>query len=263
MIGALACAAPVLGKPDWLALAEQAFAFVERDMTATDGRLRHSWRDGRAAHPATLDDYANLSRAALLLSEATGKSDYLVRARAWVELVERYYADSAGGYFVAASDTEGLLTRPKMVQDAATPSGNGTMVEVLARLYYLTGEDSYRARAEATVKAFAGDVPKNFFPFGSLLNGNEMLQRAVQVVIRGRRGETGTDALLRAVNSVSLPTRVLAVIEPGVALPANHPAAGKDQAEGRATAYVCRGPVCSLPITDAAVLRKELEAHHA
>jgi len=263
MIGALAYAAPVLGKPDWLALAEQAFAFVERDMTAPDGRLRHSWRDGRAAHPATLDDYANLSRAALLLFEATGKSDYLARARAWVELVERYYADSAGGYFIAASDTEGLLTRPKMVQDAATPSGNGTMVEVLARLYYLTGEDSYRARAEATVKAFAGDVPKNFFPFGSLLNGNEMLQRAVQVVIRGRRGETGTDALLRAVNSVSLPTRVLAVVELGVALPANHPAAGKDQADGRATAYVCRGPVCSLPITDAAVLRKELEAHHA
>jgi hypothetical protein len=263
MTGALAYAAPVFQRPDWLALAEQAFSFVERDMTAPDGRLRHSWRAGRAAHPATLDDYANLSRAALLLHEATGKPQYLTRARDWVELVERYYADSAGAYFVAASDTEGLLTRPKMVQDAATPSGNGTMVEVLARLYHLTGKNSYRARAEATVKAFAGDVPKNFFPFGSLLNGNEMLQRAVQVVIRGRRGESRTEALLRAVHSVSLPTRVLAVVEPGAALPASHPAAGKDQVEGRATAYVCRGPVCSLPITDAAALRKQLENHHA
>jgi hypothetical protein len=258
MIGALAYAASVFTKPDWLALAEQALAFVERDMTAADGRLRHSWREGRAAHPATLDDHANLSRAALLLHEATGKPEYLARARAWVELAERYYADRAGGYFVAASDTEGLLTRPKMVQDSATPSGNGTMVEVLARLYYLTGEDAYRARAEATVKAFAGDVPKNFFPFGSLLNGNEMLQRAVQIVIRGRRGEAATEAQLRAVHSVSLPTRVLAVVEPGVALPAGHPAAGKDQVEGRATAYVCRGPVCSLAITDVELLRKEL-----
>jgi uncharacterized protein YyaL (SSP411 family) len=228
-------------------------------MTGADGRLRHSWRAGRAAHPATLDDYANLSRAAVLLYEATGRPEHLSQARAWVELAERYYADNGGGYFVAASDTEGLLTRPKMVQDTATPSGNGTMVEVLARLYHLTGEESYRARAEATVRAFAGDVPKNFFSFGSLLNGNETLQRAVQVVIRGRRGEPGTDALLRAVNSVSLPTRVLAVVEPGAALPASHPAAGKDQVEGRATAYVCRGPVCSLPITDAAALRLELD----
>ncbi len=181
-------------------------------MTAPDGRLRHSRRAGRAAHPATLDDYANLSRAALLLFEATGKPGYLARARAWVELVERYYADSAGGYFVAASDTEGLLTRPKMVQDSATPSGNGTLVEVLARLYYLTGDDAYRARAEATVKAFAGDVARSVLPVpASLLNGNEMLQRArFRSSSRGRRGENGTEALLRAVYSVSLPTRVLA-----------------------------------------------------
>ena len=259
MIGALAYAAPVFGKPDWLGLAEQAFAFIAREMTGSDGRLRHSWRAGRAAHPATLDDYANLSRAALLLHEATGKPEYLAQARAWVELVERYYTDSAGGYFVAASDTEGLLTRPKMVQDSATPSGNGTMVEVLARLFYLTGEDAYRTQADAAVKAFAGDVPKNFFPFGSLLNGNEMLQRAVQIVIRGRRGEPGTEALLRAVYSVSLPTRVLTVVEPGAALPSRHPAAGKDQVEGRATAYVCRGPVCSLPITEAERLKLELD----
>ena len=259
MIAALAYAAPVFDKPDWLALAEQAFAFIERDMTGPDRRLRHSWRDGRAAHPATLDDYANLSRAALLLYEATGKSECLARAHHWAELVERYYADSAGGYFVAASDTEGLLTRPKRVQDSATPSGNGTMVEVLARLYYLTGEDSYRARAEAAVKAFAGDVPKNFFPFGSLLNGNEMLQRAVQIVIRGGRGEPDTDALLRTVHSVSLPTCVLAVVEPGRALAQGHPAAGKDQVEGRATAYVCRGPVCSLPIMQAEALKQELD----
>jgi len=259
MIAALAYAAPAFGRPEWLALAEQAFAFTEREMTGSDGRLRHSWRAGRAAHPATLDDYANLSRAALHLYEATGRKTYISRARAWVELVDRYYADTAGGYFVAASDTEGLLTRPKMVQDSATPSGNGTMVEVLARLYHLTGEDSYRARAEATVRAFAGDVPKNFFPFGSLLNGNEMLQRAVQIVIRGRRGESGTDALLRAVYSASLPTRVFAVIEPGAALPSSHPAAGKDQVEGRATAYVCRGPVCSLPITEADTLRMDLD----
>ena len=258
MISALAYAAPVFAKPDWLTLAEQAFAFVVRDMTGADGRLRHSWREGRAAHPATLDDYANLSRAALLLHEATGTPAYLAQARAWAELVDRYYADSAGGYFVAASDTEGLLTRPKMVQDSATPSGNGTMVDVLARLYYLTFEDSYREKAEATVKAFAGDVPKNFFPFGSLLNGNEMLQSPVEIVIVGRRSDAGMEALLRAIYSVSIPTRVLNIVEYGELLPGHHPAGDPQQIGGRATAYVCRGPVCSLPITEPDALKQEL-----
>ena len=260
MIAALAQAGAVFGRADWIALAEAAFAFIEQKMTAEDGRLQHSYRDGRARHPATLDDYANLARAALLLEEATGTPAYRARAEAWVELVERWYGDAAGGYFVSASDTEGLITRPKMVQDAATPSGNGTMVEVLARLFHLTGNDGYRHRAEAAVNAFAGDVPKNFFPFGSLLNGNEMLQRAVQIVILGARGAADTEALLRAVNGVSLPTRVLAVLEPGATLPPNHPAAGKQQISSRATAYVCRGPVCSLPLAEPAALAAELQS---
>ena len=259
LIAALAYAAPVFDKPEWLALAQSAFVFIVESMTAPDGRLRHSWRAGRAAHPATLEDYANLCRAALLLQEATGDAAYLERARAWAEIVERHYADAGGGYFVAADDTEALLARPKMVQDAATPSGNGTFVEVLARLHHLTGENRYRDRAEAAVAAFAGDVPKNFFPFGSLLNGNETLQRAVQIVIRGRRGERDTEELLRAVHSVSLPTRILAVVAPDAALPASHPVAGKDQLSGRATAYVCRGPVCSLPIVEPSALQAELE----
>jgi uncharacterized protein YyaL (SSP411 family) len=259
LIAALAYAAPVFQRVDWLALAEQAFAFVERAMVGSDGRLRHSYRAGDARHPATLEDYANLARAALLLEEATGNQRYRTCAIDWAELVERHYGDMSGGYFVAADDVEGLLTRPKMVQDSATPAGNGTIVDVLARLFYRTGEDRYRLRAEATVKAFAGDVPKNVFPFGSLLNGNEMLARAVQIVIRGRRGEGDTDALLAAVQSASLPTRVLTVVAPGADLPAGHPAAGKDQVGRRATAYVCRGPVCSLPIADAAALTEELQ----
>ncbi|HUN47762.1 MAG TPA: thioredoxin domain-containing protein [Stellaceae bacterium] len=259
MIAALAYAGQVFGRADWIALAENAFDFIERRMTDEEGRLHHSYRDGRARHPATLDDHANLARAALALEEATGKSAYRERAESWAELVEHWYGDAAGGYFVAASDTENLITRPKMVQDAATPSGNGTMVEVLARLFHLTGKPAYRERAEAAVNAFAGDVPRNFFPFGSLLNGNETLQRAVEIVIMGERGEASTAALLAAVNGVSLPTRVLAVLPPGTALPEHHPAAGKQQSAGRATAYVCRGQTCSLPIIDAAALTAELD----
>ncbi|HUN46754.1 MAG TPA: hypothetical protein VMU85_09545, partial [Stellaceae bacterium] len=59
-------------------------------------------------------------------------------------------------------------------------------------------------------------------------------------------------------NGVSLPTRVLAVLPPRAALPERHPAAGKQLSAGRATAYVCRGQTCSLPIIDADALAQEL-----
>ena len=37
------------------------------------------------------------------------------------------------------------------------------MTEVLARLYYLTGNAAYRERAEASIAAFSGEVVRNFF----------------------------------------------------------------------------------------------------
>src|SRR6185437_10396163 len=129
-----------------------------------------------------------------------------------------------------------LITRSKTAQDGPNPSGNGVMVGVLARLFYLTGKDAYRQRAERIVAAFAGEVARQGLGFAALVNGNELLQRAVQIVIRGRRGEAETDALLRALSGVGVPNKVLAVVAPDGALPAGHPAAGKDAVAGRATA---------------------------
>jgi uncharacterized protein YyaL (SSP411 family) len=259
MIAALADAAQSFERPDWLTLAADAFDFITMAMMDADGRLSHSWRAGRRNHSAIADDYANLSRAALALSEATGEARYLAQAETWVGVLDRHYWDAGGGgYFLAATDTEGLITRTKTANDAAVPAGNGTMVGVLARLYYLTGKTAYRERADAIVAAFSGEVQRNFFPLATLINGNETLQRALQLVIRGTRDDAATTALLRAAHGVSLPNKVLAVVAPGAALPEGHPAAGKDMVGGKATAYVCEGPICSLPITDAAALDADL-----
>jgi uncharacterized protein YyaL (SSP411 family) len=85
----------------------------------------------------------------------------------------------------------------------------------------------------------------------------------VQVVIVGRRGEAATDALLTELHRHCLPNRVLQVVAPQEALPEGHPAAGKGAVEGRATAYVCHGPACSLPITEPQRLAAALKAEGA
>ena len=261
MIAALANAGAVFERPDWLDLAKDAFAFIADAMSDGGGRLCHAWRAGRKRHPAVLDDYANMARAALALFEATGESGCLDRAARWVAIADRHYWDAAGGaYFFTADDTEALITRTKTAQDNPNPSGNGVMAGVLARLFHLTGKSDYRARAERLVAAFAGDVERQVMGFAALINGNELLQRALQIVIRGQRGGDDTEALLRAASGVGLPNKVLLVVPPEEALPADHPAAGKEQIAGRATAYVCMGPVCSLPLADPAALAADLAA---
>ncbi len=259
MIAALANASLVFEEPAWLDAARAAFDYVAGSMAVGD-RLRHSARHGAVKDVEFLDDYAEMSRAALILAEATGIADYLDRARRWTaELDARYWDEAGGGYFHTPDDAEAGITRTKTAQDAATPAGNATMAGVLARLACLTGEDSCRARAEALIKAFSGDLERNFSPLAALANASELLHRAVQIVVMGERGAADTEALLRAVFATSLPNRVLSVPGAGAALPAGHPAAGKSAVDGKATAYVCVGPVCSLPVTEPDALRAALE----
>ena len=260
MIAALAFAGDAFARPDWIEAAAQAFRFVQAEMMA-DGRLRHSWRAGRARHPATLDDYAALCRAALALHEATGDPAFVEQAEAWLETVEAQYADPDGpGYFFTAADTPALITRRKDANDHATPAGNGALVEVFARLFYLTGKDDYRQRADRLIGAFSGEVQHNFFPLSSLLNGADLLRSAIQIVILGKPDEAGTEALADVLRRISLPNRVVTRLRPGQSLPDAHPAAGKSLVDATPTVYVCRGTTCSLPITDPESLRAELQA---
>ena len=259
MISAMANAAVVFERPEWIDTARRAFDFIRRKMTLTDGRLLHSWRAGRARHPANVDDYANLCRAALALHEATGEGDYLSRARDWIAVLDRHYWDEAGGgYFFAAKDTEGLIARAKTAADSAVPGGNGTLVGVLSRLAILTGEEAYRCRAEAIVETFSGEVSRNFFPLATLLNNVELLEKPLQIVVVGENDDPSFQSLLRAVYSVSLPNRVVLGLPPTGSLPPSHPAAGKGLVDGKPAAYVCEGPVCSLPVIEAESLLESL-----
>jgi uncharacterized protein YyaL (SSP411 family) len=260
MIAAMASAGLAFDRPAWIETARAAFDFVRREMMQADGRLRHSRRGGQSRHAAILDDYANLCTAALALFEATHEADCLDQARAWVALLDRHYWDAAaGGYFLTADDTESLITRVKTAADSAVPAGNGTLVAVLARLALLTGEDSYRHRAEAIVATFAGELGRNFFPLATLLNSADFLAAPLQIVLIGVAEDPAFAGLRRAAYALSLPNRVVLEQPPGGALPASHPAYAKGLVEGRPTAYVCNGPVCSPPLTEPEALRKALE----
>jgi uncharacterized protein YyaL (SSP411 family) len=255
MIAALARAGRVFGEESWIDAATIAFDFVVTRMIR-NGRLSHSYRNGSARHAATLDDYAAMMLGAVALAEVTGEPRFMDRAKEWLAVVEAHFRDAnGGGYFFTADDAEALIVRTKTANDNATPAGNGMLVQALARLYYLTGDDAYRARAEAVIAAFAGEVERNFFPLCTLLNGAELLAKAVQIVLVG----DGKDGLADAAWRASAPNKVIQRVAPGAFLPASHPAYAKASA-GRPAAYVCVGTTCSLPLTDPTALEAQLRS---
>ncbi len=257
MIHALARASVALDRHDCLKLALDSWNFVVRMMQTEDGRLLHSYRKGRV-HPGTLDDHAAMALAGVSLFEATGDSLYLAQARHWMEMLEQHFADAAGGYFFAAADTTTLIVRIKAARDSAVPSGNGVALSVLARLYGLTGEEVYSTRAERLIVAFSGELERDYFSLPAYLNGIDLLANLTQIVIVGDQKARDTQQLLQAVHSVSLPSAVLSIISPDDMLPPGHPAAGRPQIDGKATAYICRGRTCSLPVTSTDDLIRQL-----
>ncbi|MBL9011400.1 MAG: thioredoxin domain-containing protein [Alphaproteobacteria bacterium] len=253
-IAALAQAGAVFRKPEWQLAAIRAFWAIDAKLGDGD-KLHQSWCDGRSLNEATAEGYAQMSRAALILHELTMDKRYLDKAVAWMERVEDKFADSArGGYFLSSADATDVDVRIKTAYDAATPNYNGVLIEVLARLAFLTGDEKYRKRSNGAVVAFGAEIERNPTGAASLLNAMEFIFAAVQIVIIGDERSPETQALIRAVFDRSLPARILTVLRPGEKLPKSHPAHGKGLEGGKATAYVCSATTCSPPVTDPAQL---------
>jgi uncharacterized protein YyaL (SSP411 family) len=254
-ISGLLRAHKALNAPELLKTAGNAFRFVTQNMMEPDGTLWHVFCDGKRAHTATLDDYANMSEAALLFYEATRNAAYLAQAETWVSITLRDYWDTKDkGFFLAAAQPD-LLLRPKTADDTATPSGNGTMIGVLTRLYLVTGKNLYLEFAENTARTFSGDILQRFYPLSTLLSNSDFLSHPVSVVIAGKEGRAD---LLNVLSGISLPRAVVMETAEGASLPQNHPAHGKSPIGGKAAAYVCFGRACSAPVTDPDALRAML-----
>ena len=260
VIHALAQAAFRFDRPDWLKLAERAYQAVQTHL-GRDHRLFHSSCRGRVQAEAMLDDYAFMIRAALALYETTGRTDTLDQARLWLDTLNRHYWDEdGGGYFFTADDAPGLILRSKILHDAATPCGNGVMVEVLARLFLLTGEEHFRQRAERIITACGGGLDTEFPAMTSFLTGWELLNSGRQLIIVGLADDPSRAALIRAAAEADRSALVLQSLTPDQKLPPGHPAAARLAAAAGATAFLCHGPVCGLPVQDSAALSLALSS---
>jgi len=249
MISALVEAAMTFERLEWLEAAKGAFKFVSGVMADGD-RLYHAAHGEAPRHAGMVSDYANMVGAALSLYEATAEDAYLERARAWEKvLAAHFWDDNRDSYYLTADDGEQLAVRLKGAMDDATPSANGAMLTHLTRLWLLTGETVYQARAERLLRAFGAEAAASPIEFGSYLAGAEFYLSPVQVAIIGRRDQAGTQELVREAFRAPALSRVVQQVEPDEELPAHHPASGKKQDGHQPTAYVCVGATCSRPVT--------------
>jgi uncharacterized protein YyaL (SSP411 family) len=262
MISGFAEAFKALGEPRYLEAARKALDFLLTALVR-DGRLLHTYKDGRAAVPGFLDDYAFLAAALLDVYEATFDRSLLARAAEFTETMVGDFWDEAGGaFFYTGSAHEKLISRSKPAFDGSVPSGNSVACHVLLRLYHYTGNEDHLFRAEKILRLYAENMESQPFGFSHLLGALDFyLEKPKEIVIAGDRERNDTQILLRQIHLLYLPNKTLQLADPGASIgTASVPLQGKTTVEGQAAVYVCQNFTCSLPVTEWEEVKKLLES---
>jgi uncharacterized protein YyaL (SSP411 family) len=258
MIAALANAGSMLDEPRWVDLASRAFDLVAHSMARGD-RLGHSWRQGKLKFPGLASDYAAMIRAALALYETTGAPRLLDQALQWQQALDRDYANAElGTYYLTAADAQGLVIRPAATTDEATPNHNAVAAQNLIRLAALSGDDSWRDKADRLIAAVAPLIAENLYMHLAMLNAIDLRLRGAEIVVTGQGA--AADMLLTAARRLAPLDRIVLHAASAAALPGKHPARAKLDDTHAPQAFICVGETCSLPITDASALPQAIEA---
>jgi uncharacterized protein YyaL (SSP411 family) len=255
MIAALAKAAIVLNEPVYLDAAEKAAEFVLHSISKGE-RLLKRYRNGVAALDAHLDDYAFMAWGLLELYEATFATKYLSQALDLMNImVEDFWDDKNGGFFLGSDQSEKLIVRSKTAYDGAIPSGNSVAVMNMVKLTRITGNTKWAELAEKTIRAFSEDVNRTPTGYTLMLTGFMFdTQNSKEIVIVGDSRNRNTTKFLHTIRASYAPHKVLLFKDTSVSDNRLEQLANwtstQNSINGKPTAYVCKNFACNQPTSD-------------
>jgi len=257
MMAALAKGAQVFGEPLYEDAARRSADFILASMADAKGRLYHRYRDGEAAVPAFVDDYAFLTWGLIELYEATFETSFLQRALDLTTLMLKHFWDEEkGGFYFVADDADTILTRKKENYDGAVPSGNAVAMLNLLRLARLTARPEFEERAAHISRTFSPMTSQSPGAFTHMMIALDFVQGpSYEVVIVGDLDAEDTKAMIKALRGAFIPNKVVLFRPAGDATADITRLAeftkGLSSLNNKATAYVCRDFRCELPTAEA------------
>lgn len=252
-ITALAEVGAGLGRAEWVELATWcAEQLIEQHIV--DGELRRSSLGGVVGTPAAaLDDHAALVVALFTLHQVTGDIRWRTAALTLLDTTIATFADvgEPGSWFDAAA-AQGLIVRPRDPVDGATPSGASLLAEALLLGSALGPDDAAARYAElleltlARAGVLLAKLPRSAGHW--LAVAEARIAGPLQIAIAEA---SGSERTLESAARALAPGGAVVVAGAADSIPL---LAARPPVDGVDAAYVCRGTVCGLPVTDADAL---------
>ena len=255
-VTALAEAGATFGRADWIDLGAWC-ARALLDTHLVDGTLRRSSLDGHVGAPvAALDDHAALVTALLTLHQVTGQTTWRDEGLAVLDAAIELFADVAepGAWYDAAGHD--LVARPRDPVDGATPAGASLIAEALLAASALAKFGPASRYAELLDQTLArstvllAKVPRSAGHW--LATAVARLHGPLQIAVAQSDDSSGE---LAAAARIAAPGGAIVVAGKRDSIPLLD---GRGPVNGADAAYVCRGTVCDLPVTDRDALAAKL-----
>ncbi|MBW1829716.1 MAG: thioredoxin domain-containing protein, partial [Deltaproteobacteria bacterium] len=265
MIAAFAKGYQAFGEAAYADAAKGSAGFVLKHLRTKEGRLLRRCRNGDAAYPAYLDDYAFLVWGLMELYEATFEVSWLEEAVALNKsMIDIYWDEKGGGLFFSGKGNEALITRSKEIYDGAIPSGNSVAALNLLRLGRITGNIDLEQRSEQLVNAFSNQVNAYPIAYTQFLAALDfMIGPGKEIVVAGDPDNVTTQEILETIQKRFLPNKIILLKQtgaPGKRLVALSPfVEALTPLDNNPTVYVCEQYTCKTPITDIKELEKVIQ----
>lgn len=239
-----------LSRDDYISVATRNANMLLKTLHPDD-RLLRSFRAGKSLHTAYLEDYAALILALLAVYQASPDVRWYQSARSLLREMLDHYLGPDDRLYDTRTGEEIPLTRPRHLEDNATPSGNALAAMALLKMAAYSGNSVWRTRAETMageIQTLASQYPSGF---GFWLQAIDFAVGPVkEIAIIGKPSKTATQALVQKVFSTFRPNTVLAVSDYPPSPEAPDLLFERPIRNGKPTAYVCQNFTCRNPVND-------------
>ena len=238
------------GEKKHLDIALRNANFIANTQMQKDGKLWHSYKDGRTTINAYLEDYAIVSSAFIRLYEATFDESWLTKVEQLVAYATENFYDKNSGmfYFTSKLDPE-LVARKMEINDNVIPASNSVMANVLYDLGTILDQGEYKKKAIIMANNIKPDMEK--YSSGYANYARLMLKEIVpyyEVAIVGK------DAHNKAIelNKKYVPNKLFI----GSLQSSRITLLKEKYVQGSTIIYVCENNTCQMPTTEIMTAQK-------
>lgn len=263
-IVALCKAAQAFNDAEYVKIAEKTADFFLKEMTQSDGKMQHRYRDGEAAIDAFLEDYAFFIWGLIELYQTNFDTSYLEHALKLNNYMMAHFSDNEnGGFFHTSDEAEELIFRTKEVYDGAIPSGNSVCALNILKLSRITADHELESVGHRIIQAFSERVsatPIGYTQFMSALDF--AMKDSLEIVIVGDPENTDTKDMISFINERFIPEKVLLLkTEKNNEKITDIAAYTKDMEmiEAKTTVHICQNHSCKLPSNDIDKVKEQIE----